>query len=141
MNLNHNLKKATLSPQRDNILQYVWPWASPLNWGVFLKKSNTLSTTPNPIPIPNPINPPFPIPKPIPNTIDPLTLYLDLAPPPNFFIFLHSPGFELQTSDFEVHLHLHYATQAIVANLFIFVALISYWSQTHPSPLTQINLV
>ena len=64
---------------------------------MFLKKSNTLTTTPNPI--------------------DPLTLTLDLAPS-NFFIFFsHSPGFELQTSNFEVHLHLHYATQAIVANL------------------------
>ena len=115
---------------------------------VFLKKSNTLTTTPNPIPIPNPIDPPIPISNPIdpsipiPNLIDPLTLSLGLAPPPIFFFFfLHSPGFELQTSDFEVHLHIHYATQEIVANLLIFVALISYWSQTHPSPLTQINLV
>ena len=89
--------------------------------GVFLKKSNTLTTTPNPIPIPNPIDPPIPI----PNPIDPLTLSLDLALPRQFFyyFFLRSPGFELQTSDFEVHLHLHYATQAIVANLLIFVAL------------------
>ena len=89
------------------------------------------------MPIPNPIDPP----NPIPNPIDHLTLSLDLAPPPQFFLLLllHSPGFELQTSDFEVHLHLHYATQAIVANLLIFVGLISYWSQTHPSPLTQIT--
>ena len=95
---------------------------------MFLKKSNMLTTTPNPMPIPNPI--------------DPLTLSLDLAPPDFFDIFfLQSPGFELQTSDFEIHLHLHYATQAIVVNLLIFVALISYWSQAHPSPLTQINLV
>ena len=43
------------------------------------------------------------------------------------FAILHSPGFELQTSDFEVHLHLHFATQAVVANLLIFVGLISYW--------------
>ena len=115
---------------------------------MFLKKSNTLTTTPNPILIPNLIDPPIPIPSPIdpsipiPNPIDPLTLSLDLAPPSQFFyfLFLHSPGFELQTSDFEVHLHFHYATQAIVANLLIFVALISYWSQTHPSPLTHINL-
>ena len=106
---------------------------------MFLKKSNTLTTTPNPIPIPNPIDSPIPIP--IPNPIDPLTLSLDLPPPQFFIFFLHSPGFELQTSDFEVHLHLHYATQAIVATLLIFVALISYWSQTHPSPLTHINLV
>ena len=98
-----------------------------------------LTTTPNPIPIANPIDLP---PIPIPNPIDPLTLSLDLAPPIFFFFFFwHSPGFELQTSDFAVHLHLHYATQAIVANLLIFVGLISYWSQTHPSPLTQINLV
>ena len=75
--------------------------------------------------IPNPIDPPNPNPRP--------TL-------PVFFI-LQSPGFELQTSDFEVHLHLHHTTQAIVANLLIFVGLISYWSQTHPSPFTQINLV
>ena len=118
---------------------------------MFLKKSNTLTTTPNPIPIPNPIDPPIPIPNPIdpsipiPNPIDPLTLSLDLALPRQFFyyFFLRSPGFELQTSDFEVHLHLHYTTQAIIANLRIFVALISYWSQTHPSPLTHtcINLV
>lgn len=102
-----------------------------------LKKSNTLTTSSNPMPIPNPIDPP----NPIPNPIDHLTLSLDLAPPPQFFLLLllHSPGFELQTSDFEVHLHLHYATQAIVANLLIFVGLISYWSQTHPSPLTQIT--
>ena len=88
---------------------------------MFLKKSNTLTTTPNPI--------------------DPLTLTLDLAPPVFFFLLLllHSPGFELQTSDFEVHLHLHYATQTIVANWLIFVGLVSYWSQTHPSPLTQIT--
>ena len=119
-------------------------------WGVgvgecFSKNINTLTITPNPIPIPNTIDPPIPIPNPIdppiPIPIDPLTLSLDLAPPPIFFYFLHSPGLELQTSDFEVHLHLHYATQAIIANLLIFVALISYWSQTHPSPLTQINLV
>ena len=51
--------------------------------GVFLKKSNTLTTTPNPIPIPNPIDPPIPI----PNPIDPLTLSLDLAPLPIFFIY------------------------------------------------------
>ena len=115
--------------------------------GVFLKKSNTLTTSPNPIPISNTIDPSIPIPNPIdppipiPNPIDPLTLSLDLAPPIFFIFYLHSPGFELQTSDFEVHLHIHYATQAIVANLLIFVALISYWSQTHPSPLTHINLV
>ena len=102
---------------------------------MFLKNSNTLTTTPNPIPIPNPIDPPIPI----PNPIDLLTLSLDRAPP--FCFILHSPGFELQTSDFEVHLHLHHATQAVVANLLIFVALISYWPQTHPFPLTQINVV
>ena len=104
---------------------------------LFLKKSNTLTTSPNLIPIPTLLTPPDRIPIPYPT--DPLTLSLDLAP--SFFVILHSPGFELQTSDFEVHLHLHYATQAIVANLLIFVGLISYWSQTHPSPLTQINLV
>ena len=60
---------------------------------MFLKKSNTLTTTPNPIPIPNPMDPPIPIPNPIessipiPNTIDPLTLSLDLVPPPIFFIY------------------------------------------------------
>ena len=43
--------------------------------GVFLKKSNTLTTTPNPIPVPNPID------SSIPTPIDPLTLFLDLAPP------------------------------------------------------------
>ena len=37
-----------------------------------------------------------------------------------FVFILHSPGFELQTSDFKIHLHLYYATQAIVANLLIF---------------------
>ena len=104
---------------------------------MFLKKSNTLTTSPNPISIPNPIDSPNLIS--IPNPTDPLTLSLD--PAAANFIVLHSPGFELQTSDFEVHLHLHYATQAIVANLLIFVGLISYWSRTHPSPLTQINLI
>ena len=90
------------------------------------------------MPIPNPIDPPNPIPHPM--APPPLTQHL-APPPPQFFLLLllHSPGFELQTSDFEVHLHLHYATQAIVANLLIFVGLISYWSQTHPSPLTQIT--
>ena len=98
--------------------------------------STEMST--DPIPIPNLTDPPIPI----PNPIDPLTLSLDLAPPLIFlFSFFFFFLFELQTSDFEVHLHLHYATQAVVANLLIFVALISYWSQTHPSPLTQINLV
>ena len=106
-----------------------------------------LTTTPNPVPIPNSIDPPIPIPNPIdppipvPNPSDPLTLSLDLAPPFFNFFFWLSPGFELQTSYSEVHLHLHNATQAIVANLLIFVALISCWSQTHPSPLTHINLV
>ena len=109
---------------------------------MFLNKSNMLTTTPNPIPIPNPIDPPIPIPNPIDPSI-PIPNPIPRPSPPNFlfFIFLHSPGFELQTCDFEVHLHLHYATQAIVANWLIFVALISYWSQTHPSPLTHINLV
>ena len=51
--------------------------------GMFLKKSNRLTTTPNPIPIPNPIDPPIPI----PNPIDPLTLSLDQAPPPIFLFF------------------------------------------------------
>ena len=64
--------------------------------GVFLKKNNALTTSPNPT---------------------------------DFFV--HSPGFELQASDFEVHLHLHYTTQAILAKLLVFVGLISYWSQTH----------
>ena len=79
--------------------------------------------------IPNPIDPPIsnPIPRP--------------DPPVFFFTILHSPRFELQTSDFEVHLHLHFAMQAVVANLLIFVGLISYWPQTHPSPLTHINPV
>ena len=86
---------------------------------MFLKKSNTLTTTPNPIPVPNLIDSSIPI----PNPIDPLTLSLDLDLAPPQFFFLHSTGFELQTSDFEIHLHLHYATQAIVANLLIFVAL------------------
>ena len=40
-----------------------------------LKKSNTLTTSSNPMPIPNPIDPP----NPIPNPIDHLTLSLDLA--------------------------------------------------------------
>ena len=71
------------------------------------------TTSPNPISIHNPIDPPNP------NPISNLT--------PSFFIIiiLHSPEFELQTSDFEVHLHLHYGTQATVANLLIFVGLIS----------------
>ena len=82
---------------------------------MFLKRNNVLIASPDPIPRPN---------------------------PPVFFIFLHSPGFELQTSDFEVHLHLHFAMQTVVANLLIFVGLISYnWRQTHPSPLTHINPV
>ena len=61
---------------------------------MFLKKSNTLTTTPNPIPIPNPIDPPIPIPNPIessipiPNTIDPLTLSLDLPHPPIFYFYI-----------------------------------------------------
>ena len=97
---------------------------------MFLKKNNTLITSPNPIPID----------PPIPNLIDPLTLTLSLDLTPQFII-LHSPGFELQTSDFEVHAHLHFATQAVIVNLLIFVGLISYWSQTHPSPLTHINPV
>ena len=98
---------------------------------MFLKRNNVLITSPDPIPI----NPP------IPNSIDSLTLSLDLTSQ-FFLIILHSPGFELQTSDFEVHLHLHFATQAVIANLVIFVGLISYnWPQTHPSPLTHINPV
>ena len=55
-----------------------------------------------------------------------LTLSLDLTLLV-FFIFLHLPGFELQTSDLKAHLHLHYATQAMFANLLIFVGLISYY--------------
>ena len=102
--------------------------------GLFLKNSNTLTTSPNLSPIPTLLTPP-PEPIPIPYPTDPLTLSLA----PSFSVILHSPGFEFQTSD-QVHLHLHYATQAIVANLLIFVGLISYWSRTHPSPLTQINL-
>ena len=46
---------------------------------MFLKKSNTLTPSPNPITIPNPIH--------NPNPIDPLTLSLDLAPPPSFLLF------------------------------------------------------
>ena len=57
----------------------------------FLKKNNTLTTSPIPWPIRNPIDP---------LTLT-LTLSLDLTPQ---FIILHSPGFELQTSDFEVNL-------------------------------------
>ena len=69
----------------------------------------------------------------------PLTLSLDLTPQ---FFFLFGTHLDLYSRpDFEVHLHLHYTTQAFFANLLIFVGLISYWSQTHPSPLTQINLV
>ena len=97
---------------------------------MFLKRNNVLIASPDPILID-----PY-----IPNPIEPLTLSLDLTPQ-FFFTILHSPGFELQTSDFEVHLHLHFATQAVVANLLIFVGLISYWPQTHPSPLTHINPV
>ena len=51
---------------------------------MFLKKSNTLTTTPNPILIANPINPPIPI----PNPIDPLTLSLDLPHPPIFYFYI-----------------------------------------------------
>ena len=96
--------------------------------GVFPKKNNTLTTIPSAIP--NPIDSPNPNPIPIhrPN-------------PSRFFIILHLPGFEFQTSAFEVHLHLHYATQANIANLLIFVGLISFWSQTHSSPLTESDLV
>ena len=101
-----------------------------LGGGVFLKRNKVPITSPDPIPID----------PPIPNPNDPLTLSLDLTPQ-FFFIILPSPGFELQTSDFEVHLHLHFATQAIVANLHTFVGLISYWPQTHPFPLTHINPV
>ena len=96
---------------------------------MFLKRNNMLITSPDPIPID----------PPIPNPIDPLSLPLDLTHQ-FFFIILHS-GFEFQTSGFEVHLHLHFATQEVVANLLIFVGLISYWPQTHPSPLTHINPV
>ena len=85
---------------------------------------------------------PIPIDPPIPNPIDPsISNPIPRPDPPVFFTILHSPGFELQTSDFGVHLHLHFATQAVVANLLIFVGLISYWPQTHPSPLTYINTV
>ena len=91
---------------------------------MFLKRNNMLITSPDPIPIEPPNLNPIPRPK-----------------PPVSFIILHSPGFELQTSDFEVHLHLHFATQAVVANLLIFVGLISYCPQTHPSALTHINPV
>ena len=110
---------------------------------MFLKKNNVLITSPDPISIdpPYPYYPHFPINPPSLLTPLSLTLSLDLTPQFFFFIILHSPGFELQTSDFEVHLHLHFATQAVVANLLIFVGLISYWPQTHPSPLTHINPV
>ena len=67
--------------------------------GGVLKKKNMLTTSPNPTPNP----------------------FLHLTP--QFFIILHSPGIALQTSDFEVDLHLHYATKAVVANLLIFVGL------------------
>ena len=91
---------------------------------MFLKKNNMLTTSPNPIPIPNPIHPPNPIPNLKPSFVL-FSTHLDL-------------NFRPLT---EVHRHLHHTTQAIIANLLIFVSLISYWSQTHPSPLTQINLV
>ena len=100
--------------------------------GVFLKMNNMLTHSPNPIPNPIDTIDTNPMPIPIPISIDPL----NPIPRPNlhFFIILHSPGFELQASDLEVHLHLHYVTQAIIENLLIFVGLISYWSQTRPSP-------
>ena len=83
---------------------------------MFLKRNNVLITSPDPIPIDPPI--------PNPNPIDPLNLTPGPNPPVSFLIIiLHSPGFELQTSDFQVHLHLHFATQAVVANLLIFVGL------------------
>ena len=60
--------------------------------GLFLKKNNTLTTSPIPLPNPNPPNPnPNPTPRPNPSG--------------DFFFILHSPGFEQQTSDFEVYLH------------------------------------
>ena len=57
-----------------------------------LKKNNMHITNPNPFDPPNPN--PNRKPNPKPNR-------------PRFFFILYSPGFEHQTSDFEVHLHLH----------------------------------
>ena len=83
-----------------------------MGWGCFSKRmahsplALTLSPGPNPIDLPNSI----PIPNPI-YLLNPIPRPT-LRPTPRFFCyFSHSPGFELQTSDFEVHLHLHYATQ------------------------------
>ena len=57
-----------------------------------------------------------------------------------FFFILYSPRLEHLISDSVFHLHLHQNTQATVANLLRFADLISYWSLTHPTPLTQIYL-
>ena len=100
-----------------------WFFHSSVGWrGEVLNKNNMLSTSPNPIPIPDPIEPPNPN----------RNLILRRNLPQFFIVIFHSTGLELQTTEFEIHHHLHYATQAIVANFFLFVGLISYWSQTHP---------
>ena len=71
--------------------------------------------------------------------------YQPLSPNPTsliymYFFILYSSRLEHLISDSVFHLHLHQDTHATVANLLRFAGLISYWSLTHPTPLTQIYL-